>query len=147
MATRLLCEISNPSDPYTMECEDFRVGAVAVALLGNGHYGLRCEATGQSTPVLFGWDDWLKSEGIDIAAALNSRAEEIATALDSVRIGSAADRANEELAVLHMTPEGAKQYRAELHDRKRTSMNDIGGRAQKLAVALRERAEKQAAGE
>lgn len=134
----MICEIINPSDPYTMECETFLIGAVAVALLGNGKMGLHSEDGELSTPILFGWDDWFKGEGVtDLSAFLDENKAIIADALRSVRIGDFADRRAEAVAIKHMTPAAVQGYRAEIHDARRTSMNDIGSRAWQLAKRLR----------
>ncbi|KKM88914.1 hypothetical protein LCGC14_1253980 [marine sediment metagenome] len=134
----MLCEIINPSDPYTMECENFVVGAVAVCLLGGGKLGLDSEDGEHSTPVLFGWDDWFKEQGIsDLPSFLKQNKPAIADALDSVRIGDTKDRLAEVAATKYMTPEDAEKYRAKIHNNRRSSMNDIGSRAWQMAKALK----------
>ena len=124
-------EIANPSDKYTIK-GPFMACAVAVAVLGNGAYGI------EGTPVLFGWDGWLKDKGIeDLSAYIDAHKGEIADALDSVLIGSEADRAEVESALALMPAEKRAAWLNERHDRRRSSMNNIGGRARKLAAMLR----------
>jgi hypothetical protein len=124
-------EIANPSDKYTIK-GPFMACAIAVAMLGNGAYGI------DGTPVLFGWDAWLKEKGIeDLSAYIDVHKTELAAALDSVLIGSKSDRAEVESALALMPAEKQAAWLAERHDRRRSSMNNIGGRARKLAAMLR----------
>lgn len=60
-------EIINPHDPYTLEAPDFLTALTAIALIGEGKYGIRGEA-GTAPPVLF--DDW--SEDVYRAAGVSS---------------------------------------------------------------------------
>jgi len=136
----MLCEIIDPSDPYTMECETFLIGAAAVCLLGGGQLGLHSEDESQQTPILSGWKDWFACQGVpDLAAFLTENNDAIADTLASVRIGRAKERWAEAVAVKHMTAPAAAEYRAEIHDLRRSSMNDLGRAAWKLAERLRER--------
>jgi len=111
-------EIINPSDPYTMTAPDLEVAAVAVSLLGDGKYplkGLGDDAGQDVPPFLFGGhDEWFASKfGMNYEATaehvLNHRAGELAESLDSVTLGK----------------------------ERRSSLNDIGGRARSLATAVR----------
>lgn len=133
----MICEIINPSDPYTLECSDFLIAAVAVAVLGRGQWGLD-GPDDQSTPVLFGWDDWFAKQGVDdLNEYLTANSLAVAAVLDSVRIGSTSTRRAERIAVEYMTPQDAKKYRDRIHDDQRTSMNNIGAAAWSLAERMR----------
>jgi hypothetical protein len=124
-------EIANPSDKYTIK-GPFMACAIAVAMLGNGAYGIK------GTPVLFGWDAWLKEKGIeDLSAHIAAHKIEIAAALESVLIGSEADRREVESALALMPEDKRAAWLAERHDNRRSSMNNIGERAHKLARAIR----------
>jgi len=121
-----------------MECENFLTGAVAVLLLGRGNLGLSSEKEEHHTPILFGWDEWLSDQGIsDLSLFFHENKTAIADALASVRIGRRRDRLAEAAATKYMSAEGAERYRAEIHDRRRSSLNDIGNRAWQLAKRLR----------
>lgn len=126
-------EIANPSDAYTLEAEDFLVAAVAVAMLGNGAYGI------PGSPILWGWDAWLKEripQGLD--AYITANREAIATVLDSVMIGSEADRVlYQKTLSLIESPERREEFRQLRHDTHRSSMNNIGTRAWALAKRMR----------
>ena len=128
-------EIINPSDQYTLECEEFLIGAVAVALLGKGHYGI------EGSPVLFGWDEFFKDNKIEVLSDyVDAHLPELVACLDSVLIGSQSDRLLVKDAISKMSDEKSKtEYLTMYHDKKRSSMNDIGQRAKELADALRER--------
>jgi len=114
----VLFEIINPSDPYTMDAPDLEIAAIAVSVLGRGQYSLegRGNAAGQDVPFFMfgGHDEWFtKNFGRTFEASvehvLNQRADELATALESVK----------------------------LERGERSSMNDIGGRAKSAANSLR----------
>lgn len=126
-------EIANPSDAYTLEADNFLVAAVAVALLGNGAYGI------EGTPCLFGWDAWLKEhvpQGVN--AFIDANAEAMAAVLDSVMIGSETDRKNYHKALgLIDNPAKREEWKLHWHDERRSSLNDIGSRAWALAKKLR----------
>jgi len=116
-------DIANPSDPYTIK-GPFMACAIAVAILGNGAYGIK------GSPVLFGWDDWLKEQGIaDLGAHIDAHTDEIATALESVLIGSERDREEVESTLAMLPEEKREEWLAMRHDKQRSSMNDIGGKA------------------
>lgn len=113
--------VINPSDPYTMEADDLEIAAVAVSILGNGKYPLEGldDARGQDVPpFLFGGhDEWFteKFGGTyeQIAErAITTRADALARAFESVTLQS----------------------------ERRSSMNNIGGRAAEYARAVRAKA-------
>lgn len=124
-------EIANPSDKYTIK-GPFMACAIAVAMLGNGSYGI------EGTPILFGWDEWLKGKGIeDLGAHIDKHNTEIAAALDSVLMGDERDREEVDATLRRIPPDQHEAWLAERHDRRRSSMNDIGRRARELASRVR----------
>jgi len=115
-------DLINPSDPYTLEADDFEIASVAVCLLGAGKYpatALGEDASEDNNVPAFlfgGHDDWFNSRfGATFEATteriLADRADALARALESVKIGS----------------------------ERRTSLNDIGGKAHEMARAVREK--------
>src|ERR1022692_1793104 len=132
----MLCEIINPSDPYTLRCENFVAAAAAICVLGSGNMGLESQDHKHRTPILFGWDAWLEENGVGNGYVVEHRLE-IADILDSVMIGSYADRADAE-AMLELIPEDKRSEWLEgRHDRHRSSMNNIGKVCQQWAAKLR----------
>ncbi len=132
----MIYEIINPSDAYTMKADDFKVAAVAVALLGNGQYGIK------GTPILFGWNEFLKEQGINLKTFVGERVDEICAALDSVMIGKESDREEAE-STLALIPEDKREaWLSERHERRRSSTNDIGKAAKIMAKYLRENKER-----
>lgn len=128
----MLFEIINPSDPYTLETDSYAAAVAAVCILGEGKYGLDpidCDVPkvplalfGDLPPHVY------QAAGVkdfdELAARLNSDAafnEATAAALDSVRIGTERERTADKAS----------------HDDRRSSLNDIGGRAWAYAEALR----------
>ncbi len=133
-ATVLTWEIINPSDHYTIEAEDFEAAAIATLLLGEGSYGLRPEHDdGDELPVFLfgGFEEWWAERypgGEEFGDRIEARRVDIADVLDSVTIGS---RKEWEQAKAHGVP------REEYHDVRRSSLNDIGARAWRMAERLR----------
>lgn len=106
-------EIVNPSDPYTMEAEDIRVAAIVAVWLGSGQYSLKALEDGAEGVPFFmfgGFEQWWDARcSLTTDAFSEARGPELIAALDSVTLGS----------------------------EKRSSMNDIGGRAKEWAQVLR----------
>lgn len=132
-----LYELINPSDPYTFYAPSIEIAGAAVVLLSS-NFGAKQvhDENAESTPVLFGWDDWLKDRGIDDQWVKANRLE-IADALDSFLIGGSDKRADVE-SMLEMLPEDKReQWKNERQDRHRSSMCQIGEGAYKMAKNLR----------
>jgi hypothetical protein len=139
----VIYEIINPSDKATMVADDDRDAVAACLFLSEGLYGLEEVGTGrQVLPILRFLPD--HAEGIlmeifggiggNMAPYVDRNRLAIADALDSVMLG---DRAafDETMARL---PEGERAaYRASVKEERRSSMNDIAGRAWKIAAKLR----------
>jgi hypothetical protein len=112
----------NPSDPYTFEADDLEVAAVAVCLLGEGKYpadamGADADQGNNVPPFLFGGhDEWFTARfgaGFEDTTlhCLTHRTDAVARVLESMKLGSV----------------------------RRSSLNDIGGRARELAKGIREK--------
>lgn len=134
--------ISNPSDPYTIESDNELVACYAVLLLGRGGFGLSTEKDVVMPILLFGgFEEWLMkafgSKSIPNEWVLENR-EAIIKALESVLVGSPRDR-KELTSALALMPDPAarEQYKQQWMDRRRSSLNNIGGRAHEIAKALR----------
>ncbi|MBU8921237.1 MAG: hypothetical protein KOO63_05410 [Bacteroidales bacterium] len=143
----MVLEIINPSDSYTMETDDKAAACAAVSLLGSGQYGLKDLANGEDIlPVLIFCQDedhfneiFKKYAGMGLNEVMETRREQVAEALESVLIG---DRAAYEDAIKGITDDTERAAFAEKwHAEKRTSLNDIGGRAKDIAAALRRSSE------
>lgn len=133
--------IINPSDPYTLAGDDFQAVALAVLMLGEGRYAARELDGDREVPMFFfgGAEEWYTSNfSISLGDALRANPVAVADVLDSVMIGSRAERQSFEAALKHIpTEEGRSAYRAEVLDRQRSSTNNIGTRAWALAKRLR----------
>jgi hypothetical protein len=135
-----LYEIINPSDPYTFRAPDIKIAALVVILLGRGAYGAVTKDGTEKTPVLGGWDEWLADQGLadgNIKSFLDAHEWEVLEAMESVLIGSFSDRQDVEAALVNMPKDTHEAYLAARHDRRRSSMNDIGKTAQAIAAAMR----------
>jgi len=143
----VIYEIVNPSDAYTIVAADFEVATVACLLLGNGQYAFDpLEDGGEKVPLfLFGGADaWCRKRfgtGCEtlVRRVILGRHESLAACLDSCLIGRLDARREYESALrLIETETNREQFRRERHDRRRSSLNDIGARAWKMAKNLRE---------
>jgi len=117
-------KIINPSDPYHLTADDLVLAGIAAFLLGSGKYALEASDGSEGVPLFLvgGHDEWFAAHGAQsfesaLEAALEERTEELARIFDSV------------------TLEGT-----------RSSLNDIGATAARLATGIRERASQQAVG-
>jgi hypothetical protein len=113
VSAALSFELVNPSDMYTFSARSLEVAAQAVLLLGEGAYGGKSLDGGKDVPIFLfgGHDEWFKENfGKTAEESLDARDNEaLAECFDSFTLGHG----------------------------QRTSLNDIGGRAQKFAKALR----------
>lgn len=134
-------ELINPSDPYTFEADDIRIAGFCAAYLSTG-FGARRVGDGaeESTPVLIGWGDWLKEQGIT-KEFVQSNATKIADAFDSFLIGDAKICEDVKSMLAELPPEKREAWRANRQDRHRPSMNQIGEAAYAAAKHLRAKLE------
>lgn len=141
----MIYELINPSDTYTLSANDFLVAAAVALLLGQGAYGL-CNESGEIVmPImLFGdTNEFVAEKYGDIDEWVVQHLEPLAECFDSVMTVGFSDRAEFDLKMQELEPSEALRYRAELHDRNRSSMNDIGYRAWEYAkIARRKMADK-----
>lgn len=150
----MLFNIVNPHDPYTLEAPDLEIAANAIALIGQGQYGLHELSGDQSGNVpmfpIDGHDEWFtKQFGRDFAASLSycmeNRADELSKALASVFIGTPAYRHEFDAEARDCVDEEEFQsLLAKRHDAKRGSLVDIGriawGMADMVAAKALEKA-------
>jgi hypothetical protein len=111
-------ELVNPSDPYTVESDNFKCAAIAAILVGQGKYALDpIEGTNKefSMPIFLfgGHDEWFKEhfhESVEAALddCMETKAGSLIAALRSISIA----------------------------DEKRSSMNNIGAYAQEIAANM-----------
>lgn len=137
----LAWEIINPSDKYTITAPTFAAAAAAALLIGEGKLALEPEHDeGQRMPLfLFGGHEEFIAEhfGGDLVRWIDDHKSEVADALDSVLLGGLGRRADYDAAVAAIDdPEKLARFR-ERWQEKRSSMNDIGGYAHRLAAHLR----------
>lgn len=135
-------ELINPSDAITFQGDDLVAAGVAIILLGRGAFGLTDEKGEQAVPLMLfgGIDDWLAKNNIkDMAQYIADNTDAIADFLETVCYGSLDERLAFDEACKRMTPEKAAEHREWWNDRKRSSMNNIGAGALRLAKQLRKK--------
>lgn len=133
-------ELVNPSDAITFEAESFEAAACATLLVGGGKYAAKpVSGDGERVPIflLGGFDQWFgtRFSGFrDMDELLDAYAASTARCLRSFLIGN---RGDFEAGAAHAPDREA--FRHEWNVRKRTSMNDIVGRANDIAQAIEAR--------
>lgn len=137
-------ELINPSDPYTFIAPNIEVAGVVAALLSTS-FGARAidppAEDGETTPILFGWNEWLNDRGINDEWT-KAHAGEIADAFDSFLIGNINKRKDVEEMLALLPAEKREEWKASRQDRHRSSMNQIGEAAMQNAKNWRKFAEK-----
>lgn len=138
----MMYEIINPSDAYTLVCDDFKIACLATLLLGHGKYGLQSQDASQEMPVFFlgGEETWFPATfGATFDELLPQvRYDDLARCLESVVIGSFTDRTVYDIAMKALpTAEDRASFAEQWHEVKRSSLNDIGARAKALAKMMR----------
>jgi hypothetical protein len=138
----MIYEIVNPSDPVTVDAPTFEAALFATVLLGGGQYfGNPVEEGREKVPgFLFGgFDAWFEERygGRDAQDLLNEHRADVVTTLRSACTGSVSDRWLFDSALAAITdPEKRAEFLRDWDDRKRTSLNDIAGRAHRIADKL-----------
>jgi hypothetical protein len=146
----MLFNIINPSDSYTIKTDDKEAACVACLLMGEGQYGLEEIGGKFEMPILMfgGGDEFFKSQfGKSMEESVKLyRGDKVAVLIETLRstlVGSVGERQTHEDALKFITdPEKRQQYIDEYKDKKRGSMNNIGGYAIRLADHLEKRMEK-----
>lgn len=131
----MIYEVINPSDAVTFEAPSDRIAQLATLLLGEGAYGLEREDGARDVLPIFlfgGADQWLSEhfpEGY--GEAVDADGLEIAKALRSLGYCKVRDR---KAMIAAIGTDAAALAR--WNDVKRSSLNNIGKRAQQIAEAL-----------
>ena len=135
----MLFEVSNPSDEYTIEAEDWSVACVVGLIIGRGQYGLN-EVDGDHEMPLFlfgGLEEWVEAEFEKPLEEFMGSVDkiEVANCLNSIVVGN---RANYTLGLGEKTGEEADAFWEVWHDLNCSSMNDIGQYSRNYAAKLLE---------
>lgn len=146
----MIYTIINPSDPYTLHAEEERVAIAACLILGEGRLFLNDEKDNSVTMPSFLDRDPNKSLRAIFPEGLNNFIESnlvaVTASLDSVACVGLGDRRIYDLALAGIKdPEAREKFRLEEHDRRRSSMSDIGGIAWRLAAYYRKTLQKEEA--
>ena len=145
--TEFLYNLINPSDPYTFRAEDQETAALAVFCLGPAYGAENLSGTGSGdVPVLLFSDPkvWYQEQfGRTPDEGLEAKEPAVIRALKSFILGNERDRKRYEAAMACIRePERREVFVREWRD-GRTSMNNIGLRAEKMAEALEKQREDQ----
>lgn len=133
-------ELINPSDPYTFKAPNIEIAGVCACLLSTGFGARQVDPPppdDETTPILFGWNEWLKDRGID-NAYIDAHREEIADAFDSFLIGDIRKRKDVEEMLALIPAEKQQEWKESRQERHRTSLNQIGEAAYRYAKKFRE---------
>jgi hypothetical protein len=140
----MLFKIVNPSGPYTIEASSLDVAVMASVLLGQGNYQFTSLDGGQNIPFFAfgGGDKWSKEHFNETLMELSNRVmdtklAEVADSLDSVLYGDKDDRVQFLAKTEDMDRNDFMAERILRQDKNRSSMNEIGERAYRMAAQLR----------
>lgn len=163
-------DLVNMSDSICFRAPDKQIATLVTILLGNGQYsakaigldGNEIAENGDSGPgdagsndgkvtwphsvpffMFGGFDPFWKANWPDVPAdeAIDRRKPEVIAALRTVMLGNVGDRRLYDGACAAITdPDKLKAFQADWNDKKRSSLNDIMGRA--LAIADKFEADK-----
>ena len=134
-------ELINPSDPYTFIAADYETAALTVFCLGPA-YGARPKDGGEEVPIFIfgGAVDWYKEKFLHTPDdGLDEKGQAVADALASMMLGDFEDRRRYELALSSIDDPEKKARFIDGWQDGRSSLNDIGGEAHKLAERMRKR--------
>ncbi len=145
----MLFDLVNMSDQYTFHADSLECAALVTILLGSGQYSAK-QLDGDAKVPFFmfgGTDEWFSEkfgrtleQSVDLHKG--ARLADLVGSLESVLIG---DRQEYERTLPLIAAEKREEWIAGWHDRHRSSMNDIGGRARRLAEAVAARKTPEAA--
>jgi hypothetical protein len=140
----MLFKIVNPSDPYTIEASSLDVAVMASVLLGQGNYQFTSLDGGKDIPFFAfgGGDKWTQEYFKESLMELSNRVmdtklAEVADSLDSVLYGDKDDHVQFLAKTKDMDRNDFMAERIMRQDKNRSSMNDIGERAYRMAAQLR----------
>lgn len=144
---KMLWEIINMSDPYTIEADCLDAAFVACLFLGRGQYAFEPITEGIEQIPMFmfgGTEEWCESHfheplEVVINRMTTIQSFDLVMCLESCLIGKAADRETY-TAGLNLIDDPVKRetWRTKWLEDRRSSMNNIGGRAYEMAKKLRE---------
>lgn len=138
-------EIVNPSDQAFFEAPNVMIAGLVTIILGGGQYGATPQEDGAQEVPLFlfgGWDEWWaeNGDGGPSEMAGERHKEALVTALRSVCYGDLKQRQLYDKALAAIDdPQKRKTFIEEWNDTHRSSLNNIMGRAHKIADDLEER--------
>lgn len=131
-------ELINPSDPYTFMASSNEVAVLAVFLI-SASYGAKAKDGSFEVPITMfgGGAEWYQEQfGHSADDGLSENREEVAKALESFMLGDFQDRKMYQSALNAIDDDKKREeFIAEWQD-GRSSLNDIGNRAHKLARIL-----------
>lgn len=145
-------EVINPSDQVVFEAGELEIAAITTILLGSGSYGAEEQVeNGRKVPLFLfegaaGLDAWCDQEFGKtweqlIENVVNERSEELENALRSLVYGGAAEARQLNETWAQLPPEEARVARARWNDTRRSSLNNIGARAEQIADNVRKKRE------
>jgi len=131
-------ELINPSDPYTFMASSNEVAVLAVFLI-SASYGAQAKDGSFEVPITMfgGGAEWYQEQfGHSADDGLSENREEVAKALESFMLGDFQDRKMYQSALKAIDDDKKREeFIAEWQD-GRSSLNDIGNCAHKLARIL-----------
>jgi len=136
-------EFINPSDPYTFIAADYETATLAVFCLGAA-YGAKPKDGGDDVPIFIfgGAVDWYTEKfGHSPDDGLAEKRQAVADALASMMLGDFEDRRRYNAALEAIDDPDKKARFIDQWQDGRSSLNNIGGVAHRLAECMRKQEE------
>lgn len=137
-------EIVNPSDQAFFEAPNLMIAGLVTVILGGGQYSATSEDEDAADVPFFmfgGWDEWWAENGDGETSEMAGERHKpaLVKALRSVCYGDLKERKLFDAALSAIDdPKKRETFIEEWNDTHRSSMNNIMGRAHKLADSLEE---------
>lgn len=137
----MLHEIINPSDKYTIECNDMALLTASIFALGEGKYGTASNDTDFEVPItIFGQNGvefFREKFGIEFGDYVLENKRKIGECLGTIVLGSYDDRAVYLSSLEKIKDENEKRdFIAKWYNEHQTSENQIGQRALQISQIL-----------
>jgi len=139
----MIHEIINPSDNYTIECNDMALLTASIFLLGEGTLSTKSEETNYTVPItaistINGVEFFKKEFNEDLSEYISKNTLRISNCLNSVCLGKLKDREKFFSKLNNFETQKEKdEFIKKWIDKKQTSLNPIAQRAYVLAKIFR----------
>lgn len=135
-----LYRLINPCDAYTFFAPSIEVAGVCVAMMAT-QFGAENTVTGEGTPVMFGWDQWIEERGLTNEWC-DEHIHELIACYETFILSTPESRIRIEENLSGLDPESRRSAIVDHNESARSSMTNIGNHIVHVMNKLRIAAEK-----